>query len=431
MDVLKRICGRQIPDPLDYRVSRWGREQYSRMAFTYVPPGVDGFRELRVMGEAIHDHTGTRPSLMFAGEHTTPYHPSTIHGAFLSGIREAYRLDLSLYPQANEGMSFSESELYQRTFAVRRQYSDTRRAPAKGQTGAKDPQNLRAADTDRKQHRRRGAAGVMKLRKRPSPSKLSAVANGAPVSPPFSNSHRKSPRAVAPPQMTLGAAFDQKNGSLTSPTSARSNVDPLQHQRHIAELEESTLLRGIESFGNDPEYLLEMLLPVHGADLRPGTAASLTLAQLKKRCQQLTPVLRNSRATSATTWKRWVAKIVYPPAPASSRGSHKQMRKLPVTTAPSPRQIRAAGSKPTVVRSAPTCGLKSRAGRVVRKPSLLSMASGSEVLSPVGSKEAQERTSSLPRQGGKRGSVSSTKTAAFPSIITRFGRLVKRQEGSQ
>jgi hypothetical protein len=61
-----------------------------------------------------------RPLIMFAGEATTPYHPSTIHGAFESGIREAYRLDLALEPTLTGGITFDESFLYQPTFAVRR-----------------------------------------------------------------------------------------------------------------------------------------------------------------------------------------------------------------------------------------------------------------------------------------------------------------------
>jgi hypothetical protein len=65
-----------------------------------------------------------RPLIMFAGEATTPYHPSTIHGAFESGIREAYRLDLALEPTLTGGITFDESFLYQPTFSVRRGQAD-------------------------------------------------------------------------------------------------------------------------------------------------------------------------------------------------------------------------------------------------------------------------------------------------------------------
>jgi hypothetical protein len=65
-----------------------------------------------------------RPLIMFAGEATTPYHPSTIHGAFESGIREAYRLDLALEPTLTGGIKFDESYIYQPTFSVRRRRVD-------------------------------------------------------------------------------------------------------------------------------------------------------------------------------------------------------------------------------------------------------------------------------------------------------------------
>eukprot|EP00894_Picocystis_sp_ML_P004140 jgi/Pico_ML_1/54657/g544.t1 len=37
----------------------------------------------RVLGEPVKD------TVFFAGEATTPYHPSTMHGAFFTGLREA------------------------------------------------------------------------------------------------------------------------------------------------------------------------------------------------------------------------------------------------------------------------------------------------------------------------------------------------------
>ena len=112
MDVLKKLFSKAtddcrltrsqindltVPDwPVDYFVSRWGSDPFSRGAFSYVPPGVNGIDEFTAMSEPIHDFRPThdtsdaplRPLVQFAGEATTPFHPSTIHGAFETGIRE-------------------------------------------------------------------------------------------------------------------------------------------------------------------------------------------------------------------------------------------------------------------------------------------------------------------------------------------------------
>jgi len=140
MATLETICGSgEVPPPLDYVVTRWGKETYSRGAFVYIPPGVDSDRELQTMSEPIfgepipkvpvrktrsavklEDRPPPKPSILFAGEHTTPYHPSTIHGAYMSGLREAYRLDLANYPSENQDLTFSKEAIYQRTFTVKR-----------------------------------------------------------------------------------------------------------------------------------------------------------------------------------------------------------------------------------------------------------------------------------------------------------------------
>ena len=145
MEVLKKMCNKaqhaqsrktrqQVDDitipewPIDYFVSRWGSDPYSRGAFAYIPPGIDGFEELSAMSKPIYDFCPEhqipsdkpkRPLILFAGEATTPYHPSTFHGAFESGIREAYRLDLALEPDLSE-FKFNDSFIYKPTFSVRR-----------------------------------------------------------------------------------------------------------------------------------------------------------------------------------------------------------------------------------------------------------------------------------------------------------------------
>ena len=122
MEVLKKICtkaieerdgsvrtrrtGLSVPDwPIDYFVSRWGLDPFALGAFSFVPPGVSAFKEFSAMAEPVYDYRPDsdtnsgrprRPLILFAGEATTPYHPSTMHGAFETGIREAYRVSMRL-----------------------------------------------------------------------------------------------------------------------------------------------------------------------------------------------------------------------------------------------------------------------------------------------------------------------------------------------
>ena len=88
-----------VPDwPIDYFVSRWGNDPYSRGSFSYIPQGVNGLEELKAMSQPVYDfclegdsskdNVPKRPLVLFAGEGTSPFHPSTIHGAFETGIRE-------------------------------------------------------------------------------------------------------------------------------------------------------------------------------------------------------------------------------------------------------------------------------------------------------------------------------------------------------
>ena len=150
MDVIRSIYP-DAPDPVSSRATRWKTSKFSRGSFSFIPPGC---RSARVVGKHarcfsrfwsrlsqslilptrwepllalecdVTDHEGDfcsnrvpflsplphsakeydtlaepvcdrrgKPRVLFAGEHTTKYHPSTVHGAWLTGLREATRLD--------------------------------------------------------------------------------------------------------------------------------------------------------------------------------------------------------------------------------------------------------------------------------------------------------------------------------------------------
>ena len=80
--VLRGMYGASVPDPVDYSVTRWGSDPYSMGSYSYLPVGasVQDYINLSVPVQSV---------VFFAGEATHDKYPNTVHGAYLSGIREA------------------------------------------------------------------------------------------------------------------------------------------------------------------------------------------------------------------------------------------------------------------------------------------------------------------------------------------------------
>ncbi len=315
MNVLQKLCGRRtIPRPLDYCVTRWGKDPRSRMAFSYIPPGVDGFAELRNMSKPIYGQSesfGDVPLLMFAGEHTTPFHPSTIHGAFLSGIREAYRLDSVVCADAFENFQFSEDDLYQHTFTFGEHENENGVNDVDGNNQdfndnlATHKARSTASMTNREHvtngsfHRRRGASGVMRLSRHdeiaPTPD-----TNGKHVE------HKEKVKSEEKerPQRRLRAAFGL--GSPGSTTSEGNHEENQAHAASIRDLEDRMLLRSLESYGADYEYIQGVSLPVYGAENDRKT----NLTQIQARCHKLvkSSQLKPPSRPRPAILKNWIAK---------------------------------------------------------------------------------------------------------------------------
>jgi monoamine oxidase len=85
MVTLRTLFGASIPAPDAAIVTRWGSDPYSGGAYSYLPPGAtpDDY-------DALAAPVG--PRLFFAGEATHRQHPSTVHGAYLSGVRAAQQI---------------------------------------------------------------------------------------------------------------------------------------------------------------------------------------------------------------------------------------------------------------------------------------------------------------------------------------------------
>jgi monoamine oxidase len=82
---LRYMFGPRVPAPTASHITRWLSDPFARGAFSHVLPGgsVEAFDQL---AEPIGNRIG------FAGEHTSRAFPGTVHGAFLSGEREAQRI---------------------------------------------------------------------------------------------------------------------------------------------------------------------------------------------------------------------------------------------------------------------------------------------------------------------------------------------------
>jgi monoamine oxidase len=85
MATLRTMFGRAVPDPTGFRIARWGLDPLAKCAYSY----------LRVGGEPADRQRLAAPltgRVFFAGEATHGEYPATVHGAYLSGVREAERI---------------------------------------------------------------------------------------------------------------------------------------------------------------------------------------------------------------------------------------------------------------------------------------------------------------------------------------------------
>jgi monoamine oxidase len=86
MDHLKVIYGNSIPNPTSMLRTKWGENINAFGAYSYATNGTTS-DDFNTLGSSIND------KLFFAGEHTNKEYRGTVHGAYLSGIREADKIN--------------------------------------------------------------------------------------------------------------------------------------------------------------------------------------------------------------------------------------------------------------------------------------------------------------------------------------------------
>ena len=82
MKTLRMMFGDDIPEPEGMLVTRWGKDPFAFGAYSHIPPFASG-DDYDALFEPVED------VLFFAGEATWREHPSTVHGAYLSGVAAA------------------------------------------------------------------------------------------------------------------------------------------------------------------------------------------------------------------------------------------------------------------------------------------------------------------------------------------------------
>lgn len=98
--VLKGIFGNSaVPQPKETVVTRWRADPWSRGSYSYVATGSSG-NDYDILATPVtppsvvpgSGQSSNMPRLFFGGEHTIRNYPATVHGAMLSGLREAGRI---------------------------------------------------------------------------------------------------------------------------------------------------------------------------------------------------------------------------------------------------------------------------------------------------------------------------------------------------
>ena len=85
MQTLRTIYGASVPDPEAWKITRWASDPLAGGSYSHLPPGASG-DDYDTLAEPLVEQ------LFFAGEATHRKYPSTVHGAYLSGLREARRI---------------------------------------------------------------------------------------------------------------------------------------------------------------------------------------------------------------------------------------------------------------------------------------------------------------------------------------------------
>ena len=85
MTPLKAIYGNNIVNPSQFLRTKWGSNPNSFGSYSFATTGTTT-EDFNTMSQSVQN------KLFFAGEHTELEYRGTVHGAYLSGLREADKI---------------------------------------------------------------------------------------------------------------------------------------------------------------------------------------------------------------------------------------------------------------------------------------------------------------------------------------------------
>ncbi|XP_068643404.1 lysine-specific histone demethylase 1 homolog 1-like [Aristolochia californica] len=103
--------GIEVPQPIQVVCTRWGKDRFTYGSYSHVTVGSSG-DDYDTLAECIGEGR-----VFFAGEATNRRYPATMHGALLSGLREAANISRmakkrSLFPLAGENIKDENLDLH-------------------------------------------------------------------------------------------------------------------------------------------------------------------------------------------------------------------------------------------------------------------------------------------------------------------------------
>ncbi|KAL6838197.1 hypothetical protein ACP4OV_031979 [Aristida adscensionis] len=97
LGILRGIYGPKgvtVPDPIQSVCTKWGSDPFCSGSYSHIRVGSSG-ADYDILAESVNDR------LFFAGEATNRAYPATMHGALLSGLREASKILRAAESRAN------------------------------------------------------------------------------------------------------------------------------------------------------------------------------------------------------------------------------------------------------------------------------------------------------------------------------------------